>query len=84
VNLKFNACNLFLHSFEFVFLLQWEAFSLPELESFLTVLNREEFEYMEQVKTKYRLLKVQMMKKLKDFEPKSDAVCSAKRKPVFV
>lgn len=36
---------------------QWESFSLPELERFLTVLNREEAEYIEQVKVKYELLR---------------------------
>lgn len=62
----------------------WEAFSLPELESFLIVLNREEFEYIEQVKTKFRLLKVQMANKLQDIRQKQNDVSSGKRKPVFV
>lgn len=68
----------------YLFCFQWEAFSLPELESFLNVLNREEFEYIEQVKTKFRLLKVQMVKKVKELESKSSAACGGKRKPVFV
>jgi Ras association domain-containing protein 1 len=69
----------------------WEAFSLPELESFLAVLNREELEYMEQVRSKYRLQKAQMLKRLKDVEKRrrsSDVGCdmmsNSKRKPIFV
>ena len=68
--------------------LQWEAFSLPELEGFLTVLNREEREYIDQVRNKFRLLKIQMLKKLREFEQKQDDstrnTSTVKRKPVFV
>ncbi|KAG1685689.1 Ras association domain-containing protein 1 [Nymphon striatum] len=34
----------------------WEAFSMPELNNFLRILDREEDEYMNQVKNKYKLL----------------------------
>ena len=48
---------------------QWEAFSLPELENFLKILNREEQEYAEQVKLKYRLLRLQMQQHSKELIP---------------
>jgi hypothetical protein len=64
--------------------LQWEAFSLPELENFLRILNKEEEEYMEQVKAKYRLLRIQMGKRLADLKPKANAQEEDKRQPVFV
>jgi Ras association domain-containing protein 1 len=51
----------------------WDEFSLPELDNFLCVLNREEEEYIDQVKTKYRILRIQILKRLGD-----------KRSPVFV
>jgi len=62
----------------FVCIYQWEAFSLPELENFLCVLNREEDEYIEQMKTKFRLKKLQLQKRLKEKEP------SDQRTPIFV
>jgi len=77
----------------------WEAFSLPELENFLSVLNREEEEYVNQVRTKYRLLKVRMRKQQQkldaiqrsDSSPspsaagtKRPSTAGAKRTPVFV
>jgi Ras association domain-containing protein 1 len=63
----------------------WEAFSLPELESFLTVLNREEEEYIKEVKTKYRLLKIHMRKRLQKIEsPLKKETTSDKRTPLFV
>jgi len=45
--------------------LQWEAFSLPELESFLLILHKEEETYLQEIKETYRLLKIQMQKRLK-------------------
>ena len=62
---------------------QWEAFSLPELENFLRILNREEEEYLEQVKAKYRLLRIQMGKRLADLGPKKNTE-DDKRQPIFV
>ena len=47
---------------------QWEAFSVPELENFLRILDREEAEYVDQLKAKYQLLKIQTHKQLKRVE----------------
>ena len=63
---------------------QWEAFSLPELESFLTILNREEEEYVDQVRSKYRVIEIRMKKRLQSFEAKAEHAGVAKRTPVFV
>ena len=65
---------------------QWDAFSLPELQNFLRILDKEEEEYMEQVKAKYRLLRIQMGKRLADIAPASGKpkVEDDKRQPVFV
>ena len=40
--------------------LQWDEFSIPELENFLRILDREEEEYVEQVKARYSLLRIQV------------------------
>ena len=45
--------------------MQWEAFSIPELENFLKILDREEDEYVEQLKAKYKLLKIQIERQMK-------------------
>ncbi|ESN96087.1 hypothetical protein HELRODRAFT_163117 [Helobdella robusta] len=44
--------------------IMWEAFSLPELESFLNVLDKEEKECINQVREKYRTTKSHMQKRL--------------------
>ena len=62
--------------------MQWEAFSLPELVNFLKILDREEAEYVEQVKAKYHLLKLQMAQRLKHLN--KDCSVDDKRQPVFV
>jgi hypothetical protein len=36
--------------------LQWEAFTLPELNNFLRILDREEEEYKNMVRKKYEFL----------------------------
>jgi Ras association domain-containing protein 1 len=65
--------------------IMWDAFSLPELENFLVVLNREEEEYVSQLKAKYQLLKVHMRKRLQTIEPPlKKETTSDKRTPVFV
>jgi Ras association domain-containing protein 1 len=46
----------------------WDAFSLPELESFLMILNREEEEYLKEMKSTYRLLKIQLQKRFKELK----------------
>ncbi len=48
--------------------LQWEAFSVPELENFLKILDREEEEYIDQVRHRYKMLKIQMDHQLADME----------------
>jgi len=63
---------------------QWEAFSLPELESFLTILNREEEEYIDQVRSKYRVTQIHMKKRLQSLEAKAEHSSGRKRTPVFV
>lgn len=40
----------------FKFLFQWEAFTLPELNNFLRILDREEEEYKNMVRKKYEFL----------------------------
>ena len=73
-------------------LFQWDAFSVPELENFLRILGREEDEYVDQVKNKYRLLKIQMAKRLKELDKDRQKQESEeekfppadKREPVFV
>jgi len=57
---------------------------LPELESFLTILNREEEEYIDQVRSKYRVMKIHMNKRLQSYEAKAEHAAAAKRTPVFV
>ncbi|RXG73596.1 Ras association domain-containing protein 1 [Armadillidium vulgare] len=37
--------------------IQWEAFSLPELDNFLRILEREEGEYKNQIRDKYSHLR---------------------------
>jgi hypothetical protein len=46
------------------FSMQWDAFAIPELERFLVVLNREEAEYVEQIKVKYNLMRVNIDRQL--------------------
>lgn len=45
---------------------QWDVFSLPELENFLRLLNREEKAYIRQVKRKYQLLRVGIDHRLRE------------------
>ncbi|KAK3101340.1 hypothetical protein FSP39_002851 [Pinctada imbricata] len=44
----------------------WEAFSLPELNNFLRVLDREEAEYTSQLEYKYRVMKRIVLQRLKE------------------
>jgi len=48
-----------------LFGLQWEAFSLPELESFLMILHKEEDTYLQEIKETYHVLRIQMQQRLK-------------------
>jgi len=64
-----------------LFGLQWEAFSLPELESFLLILYKEEETYLQEIKQTYVVLKVQIQHRLKQL--KQDRIgAGAKLKPV--
>jgi len=42
---------------------QWEAFSLPELESFLLILYKEEEAYLQEIKETYHSLRILMQKR---------------------
>ena len=57
---------------------------MPELESFLMILNREEEEYIDQVRSKYRVLQIHMKKRLQSLEAKAEHAGGEKRTPVFV
>ena len=50
------------------FFFQWEAFSLPELDNFLMILNKEEEEYLKQITQTYRLLKIHFQRRLKELK----------------
>jgi len=50
---------------QFLFCLQWEAFSLPELESFLLILHKEEETYVQEIRETHHVLRIQMQKRLK-------------------
>jgi len=43
---------------------QWEAFSLPELESFLLILHKEEDAYVQEIRETYHVLRLQMQARL--------------------
>ena len=47
-------------------LFQWEAFSIPELQNFLRILKREEEEHMDQIRTKYKVFRLQLNVKMRD------------------
>jgi Ras association domain-containing protein 1 len=46
----------------------WDAFSLPELEAFLRILEREEDSYVSQIRLKYSARKLAAEKQLRDLE----------------
>jgi len=48
-----------------VFSLQWDSFSLPELEAFLRILGREEESYCYQIQLKYGALRKAVEMRLK-------------------
>lgn len=45
--------------------IMWEAFSLPELESFLLILHKEEETYLQEIRETYHVLRIQMQQRLK-------------------
>lgn len=60
----------------------WKSFNLLELESFLNVLNREEAEHIDQVRMKYRKVKIEIQKHLQQKQPHPSH--GKKRTPVYV
>lgn len=52
--------------FFFLFSLQWSNFSLPELNNFLKVLDREQDEHINQLQYKYRMMKKVILQRLKE------------------
>lgn len=52
--------------FTSVLLLQWDAFSIPELQNFLMILDKEEKEKIQQVHRKYERFKQRLQQTLKE------------------
>lgn len=50
------------------FCLQWDAFSFPELNNFMKVLDREEEEAIAQLQYKYRVMKRIILQRLKELK----------------
>ncbi|XP_064631917.1 uncharacterized protein LOC135490608 isoform X1 [Lineus longissimus] len=46
--------------------IMWEAFSIPELSNFLEILDREEKEHIEQLRTKYKVKKLQLNARVRE------------------
>ncbi|XP_074644390.1 uncharacterized protein LOC141901180 isoform X3 [Tubulanus polymorphus] len=46
----------------------WDEFSTPELNNFLMILNREEKDHMEQVRQRYRVIRMHMDNRLHELE----------------
>lgn len=59
--------------------LQWEAFSLPELNNFMRVLDREESEYMTELKHKYKFMKKIVQTRLKELRIERQQAAVKKR-----
>lgn len=59
--------------------IDWEAFSLPELNNFLRVLDREESEYMTELKHKYKFMKKIVQTRLKELRIERQQAASKKR-----
>lgn len=49
-----------------IFYFQWDAFSLPELQNFMRVLDREEGEYCSQLEYKYKVMRKIIQQRLKE------------------
>jgi len=61
INLRFTCVLTYL----LIYLcLQWEAFSLPELESFLLILHKEEEAYLQEIRETYHVLRIQMQQRI--------------------
>ncbi|XP_022297766.2 ras association domain-containing protein 1-like isoform X2 [Crassostrea virginica] len=59
--------------------IDWEAFSLPELGNFLRVLDREETEYMTELKHKYKFMKKIVQQRLKELRIERQQAAASKR-----
>lgn len=46
--------------------LQWDAFSIPELQNFLMILDKEEKDKIQQVRRKYEKFKQRLQQSLKE------------------
>ena len=66
-------------SFFLLYLFQWEAFSLPELGNFLRVLDREETEYVTELKHKYKFMKKIVQQRLKELRIERQQAAASKR-----
>lgn len=71
---QFDVCHC--NSFS---VLQWEAFSLPELNNFMRVLDREESEYMTELKHKYKFMKKIVQTRLKELRIERQQAAGKKR-----
>lgn len=69
---QFDVCHCFS-------VLQWEAFSLPELNNFMRVLDREESEYMTELKHKYKFMKKIVQTRLKELRIERQQAAGKKR-----
>ncbi|XP_061178902.1 uncharacterized protein LOC133187517 isoform X1 [Saccostrea echinata] len=59
--------------------IDWEAFSLPELSNFLRVLDREEQEYLTELKHKYKFMKKIVQQRLKELRIEKQQAAGSKR-----
>ena len=57
-----------MHSYTLFSLFQWDAFSIVELENFVRMLDREEQEYLDQVRAKYKLMKIHMDRRMNELQ----------------
>uniref|UniRef100_A0A1I8I4B1 SARAH domain-containing protein n=1 Tax=Macrostomum lignano TaxID=282301 RepID=A0A1I8I4B1_9PLAT len=55
-------------------LVNWSAFSVPELSNFLHILQREESEYRESIQLKYLLVKREMRRRLRQLDKQKQAL----------
>lgn len=53
--------------FMILFVLQWDAFSFPELQNFLRILQREEEDHVRQIIRRYTLARDKMKEAMKNF-----------------
>lgn len=51
-------------------ILQWDAFSIPELQNFLTILEKEEQDKIQQVQKKYNKFRQKLQEALRESQGK--------------